>query len=159
MVPPRDDEEQRIEREIRARHASDPASILAGRDGGAHLRGASPTPVAQRALLEAEQWLREHLDDHGIALRQVILRRLEGHPQLLEEHLGQPAELVTVVMAPLLASPPALAELVREVDMAWGLVNQERPHFEVGQRPPHPDDPYTITGVHAILHRLLAQSD
>lgn len=150
------DEKRRIENEARARASLDPVRIIAGRDGGGHLKGASPTPVLQRALLEAGAWLEANLDDTGRALQTVILRRLSACPELLEQHLGDPQHLLARWVESLLASDSALAEFVREVDMAWGQANQERPFFQVDGAPPHPDDPYTLENVRRRLTRLQA---
>jgi hypothetical protein len=38
-----------------------------------------------------------------------------------------------------------LREFVRRVDMRWGQMYDERPHFERPGHPPHPDDEYTLS--------------
>ena len=152
-----DEEERRIEREIRSRRSADPAAILAGLDGGGHLKGASPTPVLQRATLEIEHWLADHLHDPAGVLRDVIVRRLAGRPELIESGLGQPAVSVGTWLHLVLPQPAAVAELVREVDMEWGRRLGERPRFEVAGQPAAPDDPYTIAGVTALLTELCKQ--
>ena len=150
------DDDRRIENEIRRHGAPDPMQILMGRDGGGHLRGASPTPALQRALLEVADWLEANLDDTEQALHRVILRRLAAAPERLEAHQGHPERLLAGWVAPILDNETALADLVREVDMAWGQANQERPHFQIDGAPAHPDDPYTIAGVREQLTRLRA---
>ncbi len=52
-----------------------------------------------------------------------------------------------------LATPAALADLVRDTDARWGRDYGERPLFEAG-RPPSPDDPYTEAGVGDLLREL-----
>lgn len=140
-------DEQRIEREIRSQRHTSLADAIAGSDGGSHLRGASPTPVLKRALLELDQWLENHLHDPDGVLHAVLIRRLTGRPDLLEPRLGDPAAMIAAWLPDLLASPSALAELVREVDMDWGVRNQERPRFERNGQEPADDDPYTIADV------------
>jgi len=152
-----DDEKRRIEREIRSRRSADPAAILAGLNGGGHLKGASPTPVLQRAALEIEQWLAGHLHDPAGVLRDVMVRRLAGRPELIEADLGRPAASVGAWLDLILPQPAAITELVREVDMEWGRRLGERPRFEVAGKPPAPDDPYTIAGVTALLTELRKQ--
>ena len=152
-----DEEKRRIEREIRSRRSADPAAILAGLDGGGHLQGASPTPVLQRATLEIEQWLADHLHDPAGVLRDVMVRRLAGRPELIEAGLGQPAASVGAWLDLVLPQPAAIIELVREVDMEWGRRLGERPRFEVAGKPAAPDDPYTIAGVTALLTELRNQ--
>jgi hypothetical protein len=150
----RDDEDRRIEQEIRRQRRATLAGALAGRDGGGHLKGASPTPVIQRALLEIDHWLAAHLPDGPGSLQTVILRHLAGHPDLLEAGLGDPAGTMARWLDKLLAVPAALAELVREADMEWGSQYQERPHFERPGQDPSPDDPYTVAGVTSLLTDL-----
>ena len=157
-MPHDDDEKRRIEQEARRHRQADLSAVLASQDGGANLRGASPTPVLKRALLEVDQWLREYLMAPDPALRTVMLRSLEASPDRLEAHLGRPDRLLADWLPSLLASPEVLRHLVREVDMAWGQLNDERPHFERPDTPPHPDDPYTVAGVTAALADLLARA-
>ncbi|HOX25536.1 MAG TPA: hypothetical protein PLL30_11805 [Candidatus Krumholzibacteria bacterium] len=149
-----DDERARIERDARLHLRASLTAALAGRDGGGHLRGASPTPVITRALLEIDLWLRDALVDPAGCLRIVILRRLEGLPDLLEAGLGQPAATVAVWLERLLALPGAMTDLVRETDMTWGQRFAERPRFERDGQQPEPDDEYTIAGVTRLLTDL-----
>jgi hypothetical protein len=144
----RDDEKKRIEREIRASRRADLASALAGRDGGGHLAGASPTPVLKRALLEIDQWLRA-----------AILARLEAAPDRLEGGLGRPQTTVTAWLDGILDNPGAIADLVLDADRRWGARTGERPHFEQPNRPASSDDPYTIAGVTAALQALRRRGD
>ncbi|MBD3220813.1 hypothetical protein GF314_06185 [bacterium] len=157
-TPPEDRDRARevdraIEQEARRRR-SDLAGLLAGRDGGDHLRGASPTPVIRRALLEIEQWLQDHLDATDPALVRVLLRWLAARPERLEAGVGRPAATLADWLPRLLDSPAVMRDLVREIDMAWGELNQERPHFERPGEPPHPDDPYTLASVTRTLETL-----
>lgn len=157
-MPRSDDEKRLIEQEARLRRGADLPGALLGRDGGGHLRGASPTPILKQAALELDQWLNDHLAAPDPALRHVMLRHLQADPERLEAAAGQPASLLAAWLPPLLASPDRLTDLVREVDMEWGRLNQEPPHFEPPGRPPDPDDPYTVAGVTAMLTDLLAQA-
>jgi len=148
------DEDRRIEQEIRAQRQSSLADALAGQDNGSHLKGASPTPVLKRALLEIDQWLSRCLRDNEGSLMAVILRRLRQRPEQLEAGLGTPAVTVAAWLDMVLAHDSILEDLVREVDMDWGQRNQERPFFERPGQEPHPDDPYTKAGVRQQLADL-----
>jgi len=152
------DEARRVEQEARRARSADLASLLASRDAGSHLRGASPTPVVARALLEVRQWLASHLRDHEGSLTPVLLRHLAGATDLLESNLGRPQRTVARWLEQVLARPNLVADLVRETDRQWGQQYQERPHFERPGEPPDPDDPYTVTGVTAELERLQEQA-
>ncbi len=161
--PPRPDdpgreEARRAEQEARRARSADLASLLAGHDAGSHLRGASPTPVVARALLEVRQWLTEHLRDREGSLTTVLLRHLAGATDLLEANLGRPQRTVARWLQKVLARPALVEDLVRETDRQWGHQYQERPHFERRGEPPHPEDPYTVAGVTAELERLRQQA-
>jgi hypothetical protein len=149
-----EDERRRSEREARQRCQASLAAALAGRDGGGHLKGASPTPLLARAQLELQQLLAVDLPDPDGCLRQVILRRLAGLPELLSEGVGHPAAVLNTWLDWLLSRPAAVKDLVRETDMVWGERYQERPRFEREGQPPIADDPYTVAQVTATLANL-----
>lgn len=148
------DDDRRIEQEIRAQRQASLADALAGQDNGSHLKGASPTPVLKRAMLEIDQWLSRHFLDNEGSLMAVTLRRLQQRPEHLEAGLGTPAVTVAAWLDIVLANDSVLEDLVREVDMEWGRRNQERPFFERPGQEPHPDDPYTRAGVRQQLADL-----
>lgn len=152
-------EAERITQDIRSRRGFTVAGALAGRDGGGHLEGASPTPLISRARLNLAHWLRANLDDGEGALRDVILRALTGRYDLLARHADEPAAVLSAWLPGVLAMPALLADLVRQADMQWGRANQERPFFERDGEPPHPDDPYTRSDVERRLRELLARAE
>lgn len=49
------------------------------------------------------------------------------------------------------------ADLVRDADVEWGRIFDERPHFEQEGSPPHPDDVYTRDSVRSVLSGLASQ--
>lgn len=155
---PETPQEQRIEREIRQQRGFSLADALAGRDGGGHLKGASPTPLVQRATLNLAQWLKTNLDDEEGALRRVILRGFDDRFDLLERYVDDPAGAVARWLPAVLDSAAGLAELVRQADMEWGRLNQERPCFEREGVAPDPSDPYTVADVRRRLTDLLART-
>ncbi len=142
-----------VERESLLRHGFDPAAVV-GRAGAGALRGASPVPAAQQALLEAGRLLETHLADGEGSLARTLLARLADEPALLARHRERPAGALAELADKLLAEPLLLAELVRETDARWGRDYDERPRFEAPGRPPAPDDPYTEAGVRDLLLAL-----
>lgn len=156
--PPDADELERIEQEIRRRRGFDLAGALAGRDGGGHLKGASPTPLLQRASLQLLHWLEANLEDDEGALREVVHRTLADRPDLMARHADHPAGVLLAWLPGVLDSPAALAELVRQADVAWGQRYGERPYFERADADPDPDDPYTREDVRRKLERLLERA-
>jgi hypothetical protein len=56
-----------------------------------------------------------------------------------------------------LDSESLLKDLVLDADGEWGRLHGERPYFEKQDRPPHPDDPYTVDSVRAELSALVVK--
>jgi hypothetical protein len=148
-----DDETGRIEQEIRRRRAWTLAGAVA-RAGAGNLRGASPVPADRQLVLDAGAILAARLPDPEGALTRELLDGLADDPALLSAWRGRPAAALAALLDRALASPAALAELVRRVDARWGRDNAERPLFETGDRPPAADDPYTLAGVREKLEAL-----
>ena len=146
------DSNEAIEREIRAHRKFSLADAIGQVSGGEFMKGGSPVSRKRQAELEVEESLRRHLVDPGGVLRIVILRRLGE--SLLTADYDQPLAVLADYIPRVLASEHLLAELVREADAEWGRVLGERPYFHAPDRPPHPDDPYTIDSVRRALSQL-----
>ncbi len=141
------------EREALRLRAFDLASAIA-RAGADNLKGASPVPAARQLVLAVTALLAARLPDSEGSLARVLAARLEDDPPLLDRHRGAPPAALAELLDRALATPTALADLVREVDARWGRDYDERPRFEAADRPPAPDDPYTIESVRALLKAL-----
>lgn len=126
-----------------------------GREAAGSLSGASPVALADQVLLEIAHLLESHLADSPGSLVRTILARLKLDPPLLARHFDQPAGALVEFLRITLGSESMLTSLVRDTDARWGRDYSERPHFETEGEPPHPDDPYTLAGVRALLEDLL----
>ena len=124
--------------------------------GSGALKGESPVTRKDQAKAEIGNYVRTHLVDAGGALGPVLLRHVGASDLLLGEY-EQPLALLTSYIQRVLASDYMLRELVRETDMEWGRMHDERPYFEREGRPPHPDDPYTLESVRNKLVQLAAK--
>jgi hypothetical protein len=142
-----------VERESLLRHGFDPAAVV-GRAAAGSLKGASPIPAAQQALLAAGALLEAHLADSEGTLARALQARLADAPALLDRHRERPAGALAELVDRLLAEPALLAGFVRETDARWGREYDERPRFEAADSPPAPDDPYTVDGVRDLLRAL-----
>ena len=120
------------------------------------MKGGSPVPPHQQAEFEIGRYLRDHLSDPSGILPLVIVRHVKRSEQFLHDPT-EPLSVLSGNIQRLLQSPDLLNELVREADMEWGQMHEERPHFEREGDPPHPDDPYTVESLRAALSRLLEQ--
>jgi hypothetical protein len=142
-----------VERESLLRHGFDPTAVV-GRAAAGSLKGASPIPAAQQALLAAGALLEAHLADSEGTLARALQARLADAPALLDRHRERPAGALAELVDRLLAEPALLAGFVRETDARWGREYDERPRFEAADSPPAPDDPYTVDGVRDLLRAL-----
>ena len=77
--------------------------------------------------------------------------------ELFLNNFDQPLIVLAGYCQRVLESEHLLNELVREADVEWGRVMDERPHFESEGSSSHPDDPYTIDSVRTVLSELLKQ--
>ena len=121
------------------------------------MKGVSPVSPKQQAEATIEDFLRRNLTDAGGVLSTVLLRRVAQSEPLLRD-LNNPLPVLASCIKHVLGSEYLLRELVREVDVEWGRVFGERPHFQQAGRPPHPDDPYTIDSVRLTLSQLIERA-
>lgn len=126
-----------------------------GRKGGGLFKGASPVPLERRLQMTIEQWVQRNVPDGEGALRRVLSRWVGENEPLMMAHADQPLEALREVIEMILANEERLHEFVRQVDVEWGRMYQERPHFERSGRPADADDPYTFESVRAKLKTAL----
>ena len=150
-----DTEEQgrELEREIRESRRFSMDEAIARLAGPGAMSGASPVSEVEQAGTEIGTWLRAHVADPAGALNAVMHRHIKASRMLLDR-LDRPLEAVKAYAERLLASDELLKELVREADVEWGRMMEERPFFERGGTAPHPDDPYTTESVRAALQAV-----
>lgn len=152
----RDEAPVQLEREIRQARKFTPQEAMARMAGPGAMKGASPVSPVEQAETEIGTWLGAHLSDPDGILRIVLRRHLRGS-ELLLDNLEQPLVALAKYLQRILASSHLASELVREADVEWGRVMDERPYFEKDGSPPHPDDPYTIESVRKTLSALVGR--
>jgi len=138
-----------IEREIREGRKLTAKDLMARLAGPGAMKGASPVSPVQQAETEIGNWLGTHLRDDCGSLRVALHRNIKGS-ELLLERIDRPLVALAGYLRGILASDTLLKEIVREADVEWGRVMDERPHFE-RQGMPDADDPYTVNGVRQAL--------
>ena len=146
------DKNEAIERDIRTNRKFSLNEAIGRLAGGGFMKGASPVTRKRQAELEIEEYLRRHLADSGGVLKSVLLRHLGE--SLLNDDYDQPLAVLAECIKKILASPHLLQEVVLETDTEWGRAQDERPYFQQPNRPPHPDDPYTLDSVRLALAQL-----
>ena len=152
----KNDTTQETEKEIRQSRKFSVAEAI-GRAGAGTLKGASPIPRSQQALMDLKSLLQGKLQDPEGSLRATIMVRLEVNLPLLDQHLDRPAGALRHLLEKILSSESALQTLVRDTDARWGRDYQERPMFNKPGQDDEPDDPYTPTSVRTTLEALLTQ--
>ena len=153
---PRPESDEQLEREIRADRKFTLSEAIGRLAGPGSMKGASPVARKQQAESEIETWLRQHLTDAGGGLLPVILRRVSASQHLLD-NLDQPLVVLSACCKGVLDSEFLLADVVREADVEWGRIFDERPRFEKDGSPAQSEDPYTLESVRAVLSGMVAK--
>jgi hypothetical protein len=145
-----------LEREIRKERKFTLEEAIGRLAGPGAMKGESPVTRLQQAQVQIETWLNSHLPDAGGALRVVLHRHVKGS-ELLLNNIDQPLVVLASICRRVLDSAYLLEELVRDADVEWGRVMDERPYFEKAGTPHDPADPYTVESVRMALSGLLEQ--
>jgi hypothetical protein len=152
----RSEADSELEREIRNERKFTLAEAIGRLAGPGAMKGESPIARMKQAEFEIESWLRSHVGESGGPLDVVLCRQLKGS-ELLLNNFEQPLVVVAKFCQRVLDSEYILKELVREIDVEWGRIMEERPYFEKEGSTSHPEDPYTIESVRKVLTRLLEE--
>jgi hypothetical protein len=145
-----------LEREIRQERKFTLAEAIGRMAGPGAMKGESPVTRLQQAVAEIQEYLDRHLVDSARVLSGVLLRQVR-ESELLLKSFEQPLVALAGYVQHILGCEYALKELVREADVEWGRVFDERPYFERDNCPPAPADPYTLESVRAALIQLMAE--
>lgn len=148
----RSEADAELQREVLRERKFSLAEAIGRLAGPGAMKGASPVARTLQAEAAIDHYLRDRLG--ADCLSAVILRHV-GANDLLLNNPDQPLIVLAASVQRVLGSEYLLKELVRETDVEWGRVYDERPHFDKDGQPPHPDDPYTVESVRATLARLL----
>jgi hypothetical protein len=147
--------EREIEDEIRKGRKYTLADAIGRLAGPGAMKGTSPVPRKEQSAIEIEDWLRRHVPGSG-ELQVVLLRDIRGSDQFLH-NFEQPLAVLAAYCRHVLDSDYGLQELVRQSDVEWGRVTEERPIFEKEGQPPDPCDPYTLESVRKTLTGIIEQ--
>src|SRR4051812_28808841 len=153
---PSSEADAELEREIRKGRKFTLEEAIGRLAGPGAMKGESPVTRMQQAQIEIASWLRSHLPDAGGALRVVLHRDVKGSDLLLKG-FDRPLLVLASYCQRVLESDYLLEGLVRDADIEWGRLMDERPHFDKEDSPHDPDDPYTVESVRCALSGLLGQ--
>lgn len=143
-----------IQREMRAQQKFSTAGAI-GRAGSGLMKGESPVPRQEQAIIALTQWIEQHVQDPSGALKSILRRRVRNNEMLVARHLKQPGNALREIIDAILASDYAIQEFVREVDVRWGEQYQERPIFQRAGQAPDSADEYTHESVRYDLLLLI----
>ena len=127
-----------------------------GREGGTFLKGESTVPKLVQVITEINTFIDRHLQDPPAALQAILHQWVKGDPRV-SQYKATPLVALAEILQSLIERPHLLYELVRQVDIKWGQMYGERPHFQQPGQAPHPDDEYTHESVHQSLLDLQAK--
>lgn len=144
--------EPTLEQSIRAGREFSLAEVI-GREAGDFLKGVSPIPPLEQTKNIIQGFIEQHLSDPEGVLQMVLKEWIDDEVHL-DRYRDNPLGALGERLEELLTHPNLLWDLVRQVDMRWGQMNQERPHFQRPGQKPDPDDPYTHESVHQLLREL-----
>lgn len=143
-----------VQRELRAQQKFSTAGAI-GRAGSGLMKGESPVSQQEQSIIMITQWIDQYTPDPSGALKSILRRRARDNDLLVARHLKQPQNALLEIIETILASDYALHEFVRQVDVRWGEMYQERPLFEIKGQTPDPADEYTHESVRQDLIILL----
>ncbi|HEY2585660.1 MAG TPA: hypothetical protein VGI81_07845 [Tepidisphaeraceae bacterium] len=151
---PRSEADAELEREIRKERKFSLGEAIGRLAGPGCMKGASPVARTQQAAAEIQHHLRDRLTDPGGVLAEVLVRHIQSSDLLLQNLDEDPLAVLAQYVRRVLNSPYLLNELVRDADVEWGRMHDERPIFEREGLPPRSDDPYTVESVRIALLEL-----
>ncbi|MEL7007847.1 MAG: hypothetical protein AAGM29_04450 [Cyanobacteria bacterium J06588_4] len=117
-----------------------------GREGGTFLKGESTVPKLVQVITQINTFIDRNLKDPPAALQAILHQWVKGDPRV-SQYKETPLVALAEILQTILDNPNLLYELVRQVDIKWGQMYGERPHFQQPGEPPHPDDEYTHESV------------
>lgn len=145
-----------IQREMRAQQKFSTAGAI-GRAGSGLLKGESPVSRQDQAISALTGWIDQQTPDPSGALKSILRRQVRSNELLVASHLEQPFNVLRQRIDSILANDYALEEFVRQVDVRWGELYQERPLFQRAGQAPDPADEYTHESVRQVLILLRAK--
>lgn len=157
MTPDRErDEEHAVPPDMLAGRKFSLAEAIA-REGASFLKGESLVPRLLQAKAEINLFIDRNLTDSSDALKAVLQALVATDDTHIGRHLSSPLDALREFLEMLVRTPQVLYELVRQVDVKWGRLSGERPHFQQPGQAPDPEDTYTHESVRQQLVTLLAR--
>lgn len=130
------------------------ADVIA-KEGGSFMKGVSPVPKLLQVTTEINSYIAKHIVDSSGALQAVLQNWVKADEVRISQNLDQPLKALVAIVEAILSNTELFYEFVRQVDVRWGEIYDERPYFQRPGQTPHPDDEYTHESVREQLIDLL----
>jgi hypothetical protein len=145
-----------VQREILLGRQFSLAEVI-GRAGGTFLKGDSPIPRLFQAIAEIHCFIDHHLRDSSGAVQTILQIWVKLDEARVSQYLNSPLRALEAILEDITAPTrvSTFYEFVRQVDVEWGRIYGERPHFQQPGQASHPDDEYTHELVRQQLDELL----
>ena len=147
-----EEENRRIEKDILSEQKYSLANAI-GREGGNFLKGESPVPKMVQITTEINLFIDQNLPDASGALQSVLKNWVKSDP-ILSQDLDSPLKGLDQIIEKILNNQGLFYEIVRQADLKWGQMYEERPYFQKPGQPAHPDDEYSHQSVREKLSQL-----
>ena len=128
---------------------------LIGREGGGFLKGESPVPKMVQLKAELCIFIKNHLHDSSGALQAVLQDLVDAEDEKISANKGNPLTALFLMIQEIIENDNFYYEFVKKVDLKYGQIYGERPHFQSPGQPAHPEDEYTHDSVKAQLNNFL----
>ncbi len=120
-------------------------------------RDVSPVPKIIQLKTEIKQFIRSNVrDSYGVLIR-MLEQKVNNSDLLISKHSKVPLNALKEIVENILKTDRSYYEFVREVDQQYGMIYQERAHFQKPGESAHPDDEYTHESVKAVLEKIVAE--
>lgn len=120
---------------------------LIGKEGGGFLKGESPVPKIIQLKTEIKLFISNNLKDLSGALQAVLNEQVNTEDEKISSHQEKPLTALKLIIEDIIDNENIYHLFVKQVDLKWGQMNGERPHFQLPGQTAHPDDEYTHESV------------
>lgn len=145
---------QELQQQILAKQEFSLANLI-GREGGSFLKGESPIPKVVQVTTEINLFINQNLKDNSGALQAILHNLVHEDQATISQYLDTPLIALEKMLEKILNNQELFYEFVKQVDLKWGQMYQERPYFQQPGQDAHPDDEYSHESVTLQLRELL----
>ncbi|WP_342597893.1 hypothetical protein VKI21_02715 [Cyanobacterium aponinum UTEX 3222] len=127
------------------------------KEGGDFLKGESPVPKIVQLKTEINFFIKNNLKDLSGSLQAVLQDWVNISDDKISSNRENPLNALSLIIEEIISNDNLYYEFVRQVDLKWGQMYQERPYFQKPGQIPHPEDEYTHDSVKIQLLDLLTR--